>query len=62
MPHNYFTSKKHKEVKLKLPCTVGPSFKLLQIEGSQFGWLTWQSVTQVCQWTKKRAVIEFLIA
>jgi len=48
MPHNYFTSKKYKEVKFKLPCTVGTNFKLLQIHGSQLCLLAWQSVTQVC--------------
>jgi len=62
MPHNYFISKQNKEVKLHLPCTAGPNFKLLQIESSQLCLLTWQSFTQVCQCTTKHAVIEFLTA
>ena len=62
MPHNYFTLKKPKEVKLKLSCNVGSNFKLLQIEGSQLCLLAWRSVTQVCQCTTKHAVIEFLTA
>jgi hypothetical protein len=62
MPLNYFTSKKYKEVKFKLPCTVGTNFKLLQIHGSQLCLLAWQSVTQVCQCTTKHAVTEFLTA